>query len=49
VLLVLAIAGLTALVVGNLVESSGGDGGPAAVLSALLAAAVALPLLRRKT
>ncbi len=47
-LLVLAIAGLTALIVGGLVQSGGGDGTAAAVMSALIAAGIALALLRRR-
>jgi len=45
---VLAIAGLTALIVGGLVQSGGGDGTAAAVMSALIAAGIALALLRRR-
>ena len=47
-LLVLAIAGLAALIVGGMVHSGGGDGFSAAVVSAVIAAGLALALLSRR-
>jgi hypothetical protein len=46
--LLILIVGLTAIIAGSVVAGAGGDGAVAAVLSALVAAALALPVLLRR-